>query len=79
MTGNIAEDWGLSFSDLMFLADQPDDVRLETALQLCHLRRTSRFIEDWSDLAGDLISYVASQTERPADCPKSLIDDRRSR
>ena len=76
---NIVNDWGLSFSDLIFLADQPDDIRLETALQLCHLRRTSRFIEDWSGLAGNVISYVASQTERPADCPKSLFDDRRSR
>lgn len=63
----------------MFLADQPEDIRLEAALQLCHLQRTGRFIEDWSNLADDEISYVASQTERPADCPKSLFDDRRSR
>jgi hypothetical protein len=76
---NLAEKWSLSFSDLMFLADQPDDIRLEAALQLCHLRWTSRFFEDWSDLTGDVISYVASQIERSADCPKSLFDDRRSR
>ena len=76
---NFTENWSLSFSDLMFLADQPEDIRLETALQLCHLQRTSRLIEDWSDLEGDVISYVASQIEQPPDFPKSLFDDRRSR
>ena len=52
MTASIAEDWGLSFSDQVFLADLPGDMRLEVALQISHLLRTGRFIEDWSDLAG---------------------------
>ena len=76
MTESIAEDWGLSFSDLVFLADLPGDMQLEVALQISHLLRTGRFIEDWSDLAGDVVSYVASQIERPADRPTSLFDDR---
>ena len=79
MTESIAEDWGLSFSDLVFLADLPGDMQLEVALQISHLLRTGRFIEDWSDLAGDVVSYVARQIERPADRPTSLFDDRRSR
>ena len=79
LTASIAEDWGLSFSDLVFLADLPGDMQLEVALQISHLLRTGRFIEDWSDLAGDVVSYVASQIERPADRPTSLFDDRRSR
>ena len=65
LTASIAEDWGLSFSDLVFLADLPGDMQLEVALQISHLLRTGRFIEDWSDLAGDVVSYVASQIERP--------------
>ena len=76
---SITEDWGLSFSDLVFLADLPGGMRLEVALQISHLLRTGRFIEDWSDLAGDVVSYVASQLERPANRPTSLFDDRRSR
>ncbi len=79
MTKSIAEDWGLSFSDLLFLADLPSDIRLEAALQLCHLQRTGRFIEDWSCLPAEANSYVACQIERPADRPTSLLDDRRSR
>nr|WP_282569084.1 Tn3 family transposase [Aliiroseovarius sp. S2029] len=76
---NIATDWSLSFSDLMFLADQPEDIRLEVALQLCDLRRTGRFIEDWSRLSGEVIAYVASQIDRPVARPTSMFDDRRSR
>lgn len=79
MTANISEDWGLFFSDLIFLADQPEGMRLEIALQLCHLRRTGRFIEDWSYVPSEVVSYVAGQVERPADYPTSLFDDRRSR
>ena len=79
MTASIADDWGLSFFDLMFLADQPEDMRMEVALQLPHLRRTGRFIEDWSCVPSEAVSYVASQVERPADIPTSLFDDRRSR
>ena len=79
MPDSIAKDWSLSFSDMFFIAEQPEDIRLEGALQLCHLQRTGRFIEDWLGLAGDVISCVASQIERPADRPASLFDDRRSR
>ncbi|SFU94394.1 Transposase and inactivated derivatives, TnpA family [Aliiroseovarius crassostreae] len=79
MTASIAEDWGLSFSDLMFLADQPADIRLEAGLQLCHLQRTGRFVEDWSRVPAEVVSYVAGQVEQPADVPTSMFDDRRSR
>ena len=67
LTASIAEDWGLSFSDLVFLADPPGDMQLEVALQISHLLRTGRFIEDWSDLAGDVVS--GSRAERNGEGP----------
>lgn len=79
MSESIAEDWGLSFSDLLFLADLSEDIRLESAFQLCHLRKTGRFIEDWSCLSDNVVSYVAGQVEWPVVRPGSVFDDRRSR
>ena len=75
---SITEDWGLSFSDLVFLADLPGDMRLEVALQISHLLRTGRFIEDWSDLAGDVVSYVPEfwmSSCRVRNAPNDVWDD----
>ncbi|WP_342074942.1 DUF4158 domain-containing protein [Yoonia sp. SS1-5] len=79
MTPDIARDWGLSFDDLLFLAALPEDACLEVALQLCHLRRTGRFAEDWSCISDDALLYVASQIEQPDARPHRSFDDRTAR
>ncbi|GFE67088.1 DUF4158 domain-containing protein [Litoreibacter roseus] len=79
VTPDIARDWGLSFDDLLFLAELPEYVRLEAALQLCHLRRTGRFVEDWSCISDDAIFYVASQVEQSDARTHRSFDDRTAR
>ncbi len=43
-----AGDWALSFEDLGFLGTLPPKICVEAALQLCSVRLSGRFIEDWA-------------------------------
>ena len=79
MSSRFAEDWSLSFDNLLFLADLSEELRLETALQLCALRCTGRFLEDWSEVPEEALSYVASQVEQPEKLPCRGFDDRTAR
>lgn len=79
MDTGFAEDWQLSFDDLRFLGELPRNVWFEAALQLCHLRYHGRFVEDWSDVSGEALSYVASQMELPVGRPSRAFSDRTGR
>ena len=79
MDASFAEDWRLSFDDLRFLGELPHNVWFEAALQLCHLRSHVRFIEDWSDVSDEALSYVASQIELPGMRPSRAFSDRTGR
>ncbi len=79
MASGFADDWRLSFDDLQFLGDLPRNIWLEAALQLCHLRRHGRFVEDWADLSSEALSYVASQMELSRTRPSRAFSERTAR
>lgn len=79
LSSRFANDWSLSFDNLLFLADFSEELRLEAALQLCTLRCTGRFIEDWSEVPNEALSYVASQVEQSDNLPRRGFDDRTAR
>ncbi len=79
MVADITQEWGLSFDDLSLLAGLPRSVRLEAALQLCYLRRIGQYIEDWSCISEDVLSYVASQVGTPGIRPVRAFDNRTAR
>lgn len=79
MDAGFAEDWRLSFDDLRFLGELPRNVWLEAALQLCHLRCIGRFVEDWSGVSEDALSYVAAQMELQDGRPSRAFSERTGR
>lgn len=79
MDSGFAENWRLSFDDLGFLGELPRNVWFEAALQLCHLRSQGRFVEDWSELREDALSYVAAQMELQDGRPSRAFSDRTGR
>ena len=79
MDDRWARDWGLSFEDMEFLSPLPKSVCLEVALQICSVRRAGRFIEDWADVDGGTVEYVASQLDVQAVCPRRSFSDRTAR
>ncbi len=52
----------------------PQSVCLEAVLQICSIRSTGKFIEDWTDTDDEVIEYVASQLDRLAVTYDRLLD-----
>lgn len=56
-----AGDWALSLEDLGFLGTLSAKICVEAALQLCSVRLSGGFIEDWATVDGEIVAYVALQ------------------
>jgi len=50
LISGIAKEWILSFDDMLYLAELPWEVCLETVLQLCQVQQIGRFVEDWASV-----------------------------
>lgn len=79
MGGIAIRDWSLSFQDMEFLSSLPPSVCLEAGLQICSVRSSGRFIEDWTDVDAGAIEYVASQLDMQTVGPSRLFSDRTAR
>lgn len=79
MDGIKIRDWSLSFQDMEFLSSLPQSIRLEAGLQVCSVRSSGRFIEDWADVDVAAIEYVASQLDMQTVRPTRLFSDRTAR
>lgn len=79
MGGIAIRDWSLSFQDMEFLSSLPQSICLEAGLQICSVRSSGRFIEDWTDVDAGAIEYVASQLDMQTVRPSRLFSDRTAR
>lgn len=79
MENSAVQDWSLSFKDMGFLSSLPQSVCAEAALQICSVRNTGRFIEDWAYVDDGAIEYVASQLDTQAVRPRRLFSERTAR
>ena len=74
-----ARNWTLSFEDVGFIETLPTKICVESALQLCSVRLSGRFIEDWATVDDEILTYVASQVGLAADRPQRAFSNRTAR